>query len=379
MEEGYGYFVAEGDGVNSIYKDILSQILSRGVDVSPRGMSTVEIRPAMVILDNPRERLLTCPGRLINPFFQSLESLWILGGHGDLEFISNYLKNMEKYADGRDTFHAPYGVRMRAWNRHRDIRIAMGVRDQFVDCYRALLKDQNTRQACMTFWNPSFDHCAVETNDRPCNCFFQFLIRENKLDFTISNRSNDISYGLANTNVVQFSVILETMAMLLGIEVGREIHFINSLHVYLNEENRKINDRVLKADYEFNVYDHVKPNPFKMDFVDNPVADLDRELKLFFEFEKEIRKGNFIDERLSFNFLQDGLRLAKSFYWYKLGLFHQALEELSSVEDDALFVSCVEFIARKGFYTSCEEIVIQRFRGRLSTGIDEILHFVENH
>ena len=81
----------------------------------------------------------------------------------------------------------------------------------------------------------SIDHVDVNTIDRPCNVSFFFLIRDGKLDLTISNRSNDVNLGLFNANIVQFSVILETMALLLGVPVGKQVHFINSLHYYTDD------------------------------------------------------------------------------------------------------------------------------------------------
>jgi len=386
MIEDSRFFVVEGDGVNDFYKDTLDGIIERGMEISPRGLSTKEVRPAMVIINKPRERFLTCPGRMIHPFFQMQESEYILGGRGDLEFIEYYLGNMKKYADEQKEFHAPYGVRMREWGSHRTFSLRtpkIQLRDQFEDCYNALLKDSSTRQAVMIYWNPFLDHFEIETNDRPCNIAFQFLIREGKLDLTIFNRSNDITYGLCNTNVVQFSVILETMAMLLEIPIGRQIHMINSLHAY--DFQGDITKSVLGAKYSFNVYEHVRPLPFEMDLPkEDRVQHLDFELKLFFQIEEDIRKGKFDNSAIvpSFNYLQDGLILAKSFYHYKNNNLSEAMEFLIYVKADDIFVSAIEFLSRPGGnLAKALSLTRSRFEGKSlsSFSIEKIEDYIRRH
>lgn len=344
--------MVECDGPNDIYRGLLHDIVERGDDHSSRGLGVKKIGPVTVIFLDPRERFLTCPGRLIHPYFQVLESIWILGGHGDLEFISHYLKNMENYADNREEFHAPYGVRMRHWNDHRDNKdYTWKMVDQFENCFRYLQKEPDTRHAVMSFWNPSLDHCDVVTNDRPCNITFQFLIENGKLDLYIFNRSNDINWGLMNTNVVQFSVLLEVMALLLGIPVGKQIHMITNLHVY--DFQGEITQRVLGKDYFFNIYNHVRPTAFKADYKigeELSTVDLDHDLDLFFEKEEKIRNGE--SERHiagpSMNYLNFALDMAKSWYRFKKGDIRGAMDILSMNRDgfDDIYISCMEYLNR---------------------------------
>ena len=382
MEEKNPFLVVETDGINDFYKDVLDSIIDRGYEISPRGLPTKEIRPVMVIINKPRERFLTCPGRLIHPFFQVMESIWILGGRGDVNFIEYYLSNMKTYADGEREFNAPYGTRMRKWNDHRSIQFCTGrVVDQFADCYKALERDLSTRQAVMVFWNPNFDNYRFETNDRPCNISFQFLVRNGKLDLTIFNRSNDISWGLANANVVQFSVILEAMAMLLDIPVGSQIHMINSLHAYnFQGETTK---RVLDAKYDFNVYDYVEPSPFFLKI--RTIEELNYELEIFFDAEEAIRNGNvnilLPDDSVTFNYLKEALVLAKSFYYYKKEDYIKSAKCLLDLKADDIFVTTMEFIARKvgsfgGRYYIFKDFISERFSDESSKAI---LKYIEDH
>lgn len=52
------------------------------------------------------------------------------------------------------------------------------------------------------------------------------------LDMTVTNRSNDLIWGMLGANVVHFSFLQEYMAARLGVEVGRYHHFSNNLHIY---------------------------------------------------------------------------------------------------------------------------------------------------
>jgi len=380
------FLVVSCDGPGDAYCGTLRGIQQNGSIVVSRGLETKEIRPAMFIFNNPRERFLTCSGRNIHPFFQKLESIYILGGRGDVKWISYYLKNMEKYSDGQDEFNAPYGKRMRHVGNGRSFQYDnRGFHDQFEHCYRYLDKDPDTRHAVMTFWDPVLDFYKVKTIDRPCNVSFFFLIRDGKLDLTISNRSNDVNLGFFNANVVQFSVILETMAMLLGVPVGKQIHFINSLHYYTDDP---ITEEVLsqnKEETEFNMYKYIRPHPFGL----KNEAGVDSWylfnscLKDFFDDEKAIREGKLNNDFLhnDFNYLRDGLYAARSFYFYKkIGDYGRSVRDLCEVKADDFFTTAAEFLARKIDFEIIREAVVNRFRKRLSgNSLEKILKYIKEH
>ena len=347
----FPYLVVEASGPNDCYVGTVRGIQQNGDIVVSREMETKEIRPAMFIFNRPKERFLTCPGRNIHPFFQVLESIWILGGRGDVKWISKYLKNMEKYSDGKEEFHAPYGIRMREYgsNRNHGLFVIEPI-DQFQNCYDYLSSDPETRHAVMSFWNPHFDHIDINTIDRPCNITFHFLIRNGKLDLTIFNRSNDVHWGLFNANVVQFSVILESMAMLLGIPVGKQIHMIDSLHYYTdNPLTKEILDNN-KEESRFNVYEYVNPHHFGLRNeagVDN-WSLFNGCLDDFFRDEKLIREGKLNDASLynDFSYLRDALYVARSFYFYKRKDYILAIDDICRVKANDIYVTCCEYLAR---------------------------------
>lgn len=238
----------------------------------PRGKTTYEfLDPVMIIYRNPRERFLYIPGRKLNLAFSLAEVIWILSGNGNVDWISFYNGNMRTFSDeGKDFFNAAYGKRIRDWGYAEPIAAIakdnISLRnpkdgeikkdfndkqeiflnymkgnnpiDQLVCIFNKLKEDPDTRQACITLWDPRKDTMLVGCHDYPCNSFLQFILRDGKLNLSIYRRSNDIIWGLPY-NVIQFSYLLEMMAGWLNVEVGNVREFINCLHVYFGNDPKQ--------------------------------------------------------------------------------------------------------------------------------------------
>lgn len=252
--------VYKGKNANYLYKEMLKDLNKNGTVVSPRGMKTKEFYPVVTIIEEPRERLLSCYGRKINPFFLVAESLWILNGNGDREWITYFCKDLDKYSDkGFPNFNGAYGVRLRKWGQDRKgNNILYGkTQDQIKDIIKKLSRDKDTRQAVATLHNPFLDRAEIKSNDRPCNTTSYFKIRNNKLHLHQILRSNDINLGLFPTNLFQWSMIQEYIASVLCLDVGELLFFSDSLHVYCND---KITKEVLKKKKEIDIYRYYKPS-----------------------------------------------------------------------------------------------------------------------
>ncbi|GLI90896.1 thymidylate synthase [Bacillus subtilis] len=239
-------YTFSGSNPAQIYLDALYKIQEEGENVSPRGMEVKEIRPASIEYTNPLNRVVFLEGRKMNPFFLGMESLWIACGRSDVEFLTNYNKGMAAFSDDGEFFNAPYGQRLRAWNTNSVSGFIFNPIDQLIDVYEKLKKDKDSRQAVASIYNPLFDNVDVETLDRPCNLQLVFKIRNDKLTLTVYNRSNDIHYGVF-TNLVQFSVLQELMAVWLGVGVGEYHQVTDSLHNYLNDFGAKETEKIFNA------------------------------------------------------------------------------------------------------------------------------------
>lgn len=95
-----------------------------------------------------------------------------------------------------------------------------------------------------------------------CNLYITFKVRGNKLHMMVTNRSNDIIYGIFGANIVQFSTIQETLCSWLrnsgnadfkDLQVGTYHQITDSMHSYLDSYGSSAAERVL---------DYYKSNPY---------------------------------------------------------------------------------------------------------------------
>lgn len=214
-----------------------------GVPVSPRGMATIEaIQPVTTSYLRPWQRVLLNPIRDANHFFHFFEALWILAGRADVAFLQQFNSNIATYSDDGETFHAPYGYRL----RH-----AFGI-DQFDAVVEQLKADPESRRAVMQIWHSGLD-LNKDSKDLPCNDLIMCKIRDGKLQITVCNRSNDIIWGCYGANAVQFSVIQEYLAARLGVGIGVYRQVSDSYHAYTdNPQWKKLSVAdIHPVDYDF--------------------------------------------------------------------------------------------------------------------------------
>ena len=87
-----------------------------GVEVQTRNGAALEFpTPVMTTYTDSRERVLFYPQRDANPYFHFMESLWMLAGRNDVEWISQFNGRINTYSDDGEHFHGAYGFRWREW------------------------------------------------------------------------------------------------------------------------------------------------------------------------------------------------------------------------------------------------------------------------
>ena len=59
--------------------------------------------PVTTVYHRPQERVLFWEQRDANPFFHFMESLWMLGGRHDLDYVYQFNKGMKRYSDDGKT------------------------------------------------------------------------------------------------------------------------------------------------------------------------------------------------------------------------------------------------------------------------------------
>ena len=80
-----------------------------------------------------------------------------------------------------------------------------------------------------------------------CNREMYFKVRDNKLDITVTNRSNDVHWGLFTANLPVFTTFQELVASWFGLELGTYTQFTDSMHVYLEDYGAKLNTSLKDA------------------------------------------------------------------------------------------------------------------------------------
>lgn len=188
-------------------------------DISPRGQRTLELtQPFATTYLYPWQRVLFNPTRDANHYFHFFESMWILAGRNDVEFLKCILPGIVNYSDDGKVFHGAYGMRLK-------------YRNQLDNAIYELKRDPHSRRAMVTLWNPEEDS-GYTGKDMPCNVAVTFKIRSGRLHMTVFNRSNDVIWGAYGANAVQFSFLQEYVAAALHVPIGVYTQISDSFHIY---------------------------------------------------------------------------------------------------------------------------------------------------
>lgn len=183
---------------------------------------TKELRYATLILENPRDRILS------SSFF-SLEDvvpralLCTLTDTIDLQAIGFYNPKACEFSDDGKTIASNYGSRIRRSNG----------RNQIEEVISLLKKDKNSRRAVIHI------HAVGDSDIKyaPCIDSIHFFIRNNVLECHTNWRSEN-ALSLLPTNFFEFTMLQELIASELEVDIGRYVHTVSSLHYYLEDERR---------------------------------------------------------------------------------------------------------------------------------------------
>lgn len=289
------------DNINTALPDLCHEITRQGEAVQSRlGETTYEFRDVQLTLTDPRFREVIVPGRKAHLPAQIAETAWVLAGRNDIEFLSHYLPRAKDYSDDGYIWRGAYGPRLRAWGSARVTGLARttvpggGEGDQLARVIRILREDPNTRRAIISLADPSIDRVDhQDIKDIPCNQTIQFFVRGGRLDMRVSIRSNDLIWGFSGINQFEWSVLQEFVAAAVGVKVGRATYSIGSLHIY----ERHLKKAKGLATCRSRVFGHAGWAPPDLEepvpgFPCNPsVESLDKNLHMFFRYEKQIRSG----------------------------------------------------------------------------------------
>jgi thymidylate synthase len=214
--------------VNEALPSLAHMLLTEGTDVPSRVGATKELTFQHFTITDPLQREIVVEGRKANIAAQIAETMWVLSGRNDVEWLSAYLPRAADFSDDGTTWRAGYGPRLRNWQGELH-GTGIGA-DQMMNIIRLLQEDPGTRRAVMSLWAPYED--VAPSKDIPCNNWLHFLSRDNVLDLHVAIRSNDLVWGWSGINQFEWSVLLEVVAHYAGLQVGGIHYAVSSLHMY---------------------------------------------------------------------------------------------------------------------------------------------------
>lgn len=221
--------VIRGKNFAELYSNICHELIERPeYETAPRDQKIKEISDAILINEDPTSNLFLNDARDVPLRYLTGELLWYFSGRNDLEFISRFSSFWKNIANADGTCNSAYGYLL--FNK----KDASGGMSQFQWAYDSLVKDKDSRQAIMHFNRP--EHQYPQVKDFVCTLIGDFQIRDNKLNFTVDMRSNDIFFGLT-FDYPFFTILQQQMYRHLKkvypeLEIGTYTHIAHSLHVY---------------------------------------------------------------------------------------------------------------------------------------------------
>ena len=221
------------------YEKALDAVLnSPEHESAPRDMKIREITNAYLEFD-PKWPMYSNDRRSSQCKYIAAELLWYFTGRNDTSFITKFAKFWDHIKNDDNTANSAYGnLLFKEFNLHGTT--------EWEWAFDKLTEDKDTRQAVVHFNKP--DHKWKGNKDFVCTLSGTFQIRDNKLNFKVHMRSNDMILGTA-TDVAFFCLLQQQMVSLLrptypDLELGTYIHEVDSLHIY--ERHFSLADEMLK-------------------------------------------------------------------------------------------------------------------------------------
>jgi thymidylate synthase len=211
--------------------------------VEPRGMKVKEILNCSLVVEDPMVNMYTNTYRSAPLKYIAAEILWYLSGSNYPDFIEKYASMWSSLTNLDGTVNSAYG-NLIFYNKN-----IHGV-SQYQWVIESLKRDKDSRQAFMHFNLPS--HQYFDNKDQVCTLQAVFHIRNNKLNMTLTMRSNDVIRGFHTDfvffSILQYHVYLHMKQYYPELEMGSYTHISHSMHLY--EKHFDLVKNMLNADFD---------------------------------------------------------------------------------------------------------------------------------
>jgi len=237
--------VYEGQTFADVYSWVLKEIYKNpDFKCKPRDQMIHEDTNVSLVIHDPLSSFYLNERRSSQFKYILAELCWYFSGRNDTQWISKFSKFWNQIQNPDGTANSAYGFLL--FNDPNDHGIS-----EWEWALESLKKDQDSRQATIQFNKPQ--HKWWGNKDFVCTLNGIFHIRDNKLDFTIDMRSNDLILGLP-MDIPFFTLLQWQMLQHLNIdrkipiEMGKYTHIAHSLHIY--ERNFELVEEMLKYKFE---------------------------------------------------------------------------------------------------------------------------------
>jgi thymidylate synthase len=281
------------NNINGALPYLAKEVMQNGWTVDARGgQVTREVVFGHIALTEPWAREILIPERKASLPAQIAETMWVLAGRDDVDWLERYLPRARDFSDDGKTWRGAYGPRLRHWPTSDTMDHSGLITDQLSWISNLMLRDPLTRRAVATIYDPGID--SQDGKDIPCNNWLHFIQRGDKLHLHVTIRSNDLIWGWSGINAFEWSVLLEIMAHLVGVPMG-ELHFsITSLHIYEHHFERA---EQLAAVTDLIPVQEDSPR-FNLGGNFHDWGQVDHLIKSWFFVEDMIRNGHDVDQAI---------------------------------------------------------------------------------
>jgi len=231
------------------YLAAISYVLSNGEPTGPRRKMTLEVEDYHFRVDNPDSSPITTNDEIRNKViveYTAKEMALYREKSNRVEDYAQASSFWRNIANPDGTINSAYGyliwgLKSCGWPEWFSYGYVAADDCDWMTPWdwakRSLIKDRDTRQAYLRFSLPR--HQWFGNRDQVCTMHGLFLIRQDRLNFSVVMRSNDLVKGLAY-DLPFFVFLMEQMVMELrphypNLQVGQYRHLSHSLHIYEHE------------------------------------------------------------------------------------------------------------------------------------------------
>lgn len=338
----------------------LQDLLSGGEQVETRGSCVTELRNRVTVLERPEERCLFVPRRGNDIVASITETLWVLAGRDDIEWLGRYLPRAADFSDNGTTWRAAYGPRLRNWH---------GI-DQIAQVLQLIRDEKSTRRAAMSLFDPARDY--AESKDIPCTNWLHWLCRDERLHLVVGIRSNDAVWGFSGVNSFEWSVLQSYLALWTELDVGDVTYLAPSFHLYdrhLDRARKIVSSFRGTTSYQYGLFSPPVTTSF---------SDFGEALDEWFSLEKTIREDpNASTADPADPFLAAALGLVRAYWGKEHGWSDQRMaDHLLEMAESDLAAAGWEHFSR-----NCEPLLehltdgpvasfLQAYRGQVAPTLD---------